>query len=260
MLYLASPEVQKAQWARIGCTPSLHPALPPLPTNAKGWSKGRNGVGKGLNAGVSVVDVEHSLCEAEKYYRIRYPHINIKGGKTEVKPYKQKSTPRPVTRIVPRKFHWLDDHAVAQNPHQVARSNKLQHLPMLGGSESQDCFSVSVDSSLHDTCSELDAGREDDNVTILEGASDAEYDPEQEWEVSHIVSEMPYNPRLGNGQRKSTHVQAGVQYLVRYVGYGPRDDYWIPEQELDGAPELVEVWKTRKERIRLKIAEILTSK
>ncbi|EIN11463.1 hypothetical protein PUNSTDRAFT_50445 [Punctularia strigosozonata HHB-11173 SS5] len=246
MIHLASPEVQRAHWERIGYTPSLHPALPPLPANAKGWTKGVNGVGKGLHAGISVVDVEHSLCEAEKYYRIRYP--DVKGARTEVKPYKPKGSSKPVTRVLPHKFAWLDEAGGRQRQPTAYSVSRIDQLATPDGS---DVSYFSDDGYMN-----ADVGREN-NDSLLEEGTDSEYDPDQEWDVSHIVAEMPFNPRSRKGQKELAKAQAGVQYLVRYVGYGPKDDYWIPEHELDGAPDLIKTWKMRKVRIQRKINEIM---
>ncbi|KAI9451543.1 hypothetical protein F5148DRAFT_1003645 [Russula earlei] len=55
-------------------------------------------------------------------------------------------------------------------------------------------------------------------------------DPDPSWTLSHIVKQAP-GP-AGN-----------MLYLVRYEGYGPEDDLWLPEKYLVDAPELLTEWQ-----------------
>jgi len=38
-------------------------------------------------------------------------------------------------------------------------------------------------------------------------------------------------------------------FLVRYDGYGPEDDLWLPEKDLADAPELLAEWQGFLQRI-----------
>ena len=40
----------------------------------------------------------------------------------------------------------------------------------------------------------------------------------------------------------------GVQYLVRWHGYGPEDDHWLPGHELDDC-EALDTWLARKDSV-----------
>ncbi|TFY69430.1 hypothetical protein EVJ58_g442 [Rhodofomes roseus] len=57
-----------------------------------------------------------------------------------------------------------------------------------------------------------------------------------EYEVDCIVNERR---RKVNGRRR-------LEYRVRWVGYGPESDEWLPEGRLRNAPEVVKEWKQRK--------------
>jgi hypothetical protein len=43
-------------------------------------------------------------------------------------------------------------------------------------------------------------------------------------------------------------------YLVRYEGYGPQDDLWLPEMDLMDAPNLLSEWQGLLEQIERSIA------
>jgi len=61
-------------------------------------------------------------------------------------------------------------------------------------------------------------------------------DPDPAWSLSHIVKQAP-GP---NGI---------MLFLVRYDGYGPEDDLWLPEKDLVDAPELLAEWQGLLQRI-----------
>ena len=65
-------------------------------------------------------------------------------------------------------------------------------------------------------------------------------DPDPAWTLSHIVKQAP-----GPGGE--------MLYLVRYEGYGPEDDLWLPEANLEDAPELLGQWRAFVERIEKSI-------
>ncbi len=66
-------------------------------------------------------------------------------------------------------------------------------------------------------------------------------DPDPSWSLSHIVKQAP-GP---NG---------GMLYLVRYEGYGPKDDLWLCEADLVDAPELLAQWQAFVESIYRSVA------
>ena len=66
-------------------------------------------------------------------------------------------------------------------------------------------------------------------------------DPDPAWTLSHVVKQAP-GP---NGN---------MLYLVRYEGYGPEDDLWLPEVDLVDAPEVLADWQAFIERIDISIA------
>ena len=57
----------------------------------------------------------------------------------------------------------------------------------------------------------------------------------EEWEVEGILAER----KRKKGNRKIS------EYKVRYVGYGPEHDLWIPHSYLRNAPDILRDWKTR---------------
>ncbi|TFK53460.1 hypothetical protein OE88DRAFT_1676654 [Heliocybe sulcata] len=124
--------------------------------------------------GVSLVDLEHSLCECDKYSRVKHP--NIKGKRTAIKAMFR------------------------------AQSGRLTaDLPERWASELMPECSILTDT-------------DDDNT---------------EYEVSHIV-------------REALAEDGAVIYLVRWTGYGPEDDMWFEEEDLRGAPEVLEAWRNRR--------------
>jgi hypothetical protein len=56
----------------------------------------------------------------------------------------------------------------------------------------------------------------------------------QEWEVDHIVAET----RRKRGNRRIPY------YRVRYTGFGPEWDEWIPRSYLRNAPDILRDWET----------------
>lgn len=66
-------------------------------------------------------------------------------------------------------------------------------------------------------------------------------DPDPSWVLSHIVKQAPSS-------------DGKTLYLVRYEGYGPEDDLWLSEVDLEDAPELLAQWSDFLERINRSIA------
>lgn len=58
---------------------------------------------------------------------------------------------------------------------------------------------------------------------------------EQEWEVEAIVGE----------QRRKRGLKRLPYYRVRYVGFGPEHDEWIPKGYLRNAPEILREWQLK---------------
>lgn len=55
---------------------------------------------------------------------------------------------------------------------------------------------------------------------------------EEEYEVEKIIAER--------------RTKKGLEYLVRWEGYGPLYDTWEPKRALRNAPEVVSLWQRRK--------------
>ena len=55
---------------------------------------------------------------------------------------------------------------------------------------------------------------------------------EEEYEVEDI---------LAHRQNKKT-----TEYLVRFLSYGPEDDLWLPEKNLQNAPEIIQEYWNRQ--------------
>ncbi|KAI0044558.1 hypothetical protein FA95DRAFT_1496875 [Auriscalpium vulgare] len=175
-------DTQQRHFARLGIAPErrprVHCSAPP---------------------GLSLVDLEHSLCETDVYSRVKHPdipglrrvHIS---GRRNFKP-----GAAPLTCDLPR--NWK----VAA---EAVRARARKHKPL-----------PPVDAA----------------------------DPDPEWVLSHIVKEAV-------GAR-------GVPlYLVRYKGYTPEDDLWQDEEDLEGAVELLEEWRSLKESISSGIASSKANK
>lgn len=133
-------------------------------------------------AGLTLVDIEHALCECEKYSRAKFPEIV--GRRTQVS--KRLFVPRAaeaITAEIP--VNWLKQTA---NPKE-----EWACPPPVDGTEDY-------------------------------------------YEVSHIVKE---------------NASQGL-YLIRWVGYGPEDDTWMPAEELgSGAGRLVMEWEKAKAKINM---------
>ncbi|KZT26800.1 hypothetical protein NEOLEDRAFT_1043203, partial [Neolentinus lepideus HHB14362 ss-1] len=153
-------DTQFDHWARLGITD-----LPRL-------YEGRTGV--------TLVDLEHSLCECEKYSRVKHPSIK---GKRKVIKQVYSASKKSLDLVLPEK--WTPRGGTSSAPIFVT------HLP-------------------------------DEPLTELE-----ESDPE--YEVSHIIKE-------------SQLPEGGMEYLVRWVGWGPEWDLWLPESQLGGATDVLKDW------------------
>ncbi|KAI0629256.1 hypothetical protein C8Q77DRAFT_1236909 [Trametes polyzona] len=164
---------QHAHFARLRVRPDRIPRIP------------------GRAAGLSMVDIEHALCECEKYSRALHPSIVGKRLKVAKRAFVPR--PEPITADVPA--HWL------KSP-RVRRENLTY----------QDAF-------------------------VIGG--------EQHYEVSHIVAE------------KRNQSGSDPRYLVRWMGWPPEDDTVERESVLaDGAPDVLEEWKSAKARIAARAAEM----
>jgi hypothetical protein len=72
-----------------------------------------------------------------------------------------------------------------------------------------------------------------------------EVDGEEEWEIEAIIrSEL-----RGRGRSRRIH------YLVRWKGFGPEVDSWIPVEEMEHARELLEEFENQ-ERDRMRVAVV----
>ncbi|CDO73264.1 hypothetical protein BN946_scf185008.g26 [Trametes cinnabarina] len=148
----------------------------------------------GHTPGLSMVDLEHALCECEKYSRACHP--SIKGKRQQVAKRLFVPRPNPITADVPP--HWLT-----------------------GPRRRREAIT-----------------RPDAALVDSEG--------EEEYEVSHIVAE-----------KRSGSERGDPQYLIRWRGWGPEDDTWEHESRLvDGAPDVLEEWKSLKARIAARAAEM----
>ncbi|KAI0820840.1 hypothetical protein BC628DRAFT_1465886 [Trametes gibbosa] len=164
---------QHAHFARLRVRPDCIPRLPGRPH------------------GLSMVDLEHALCECEKYSRAHHPSILGKRQKVAKRAFAPR--PEPITADVPP--HWL------KGPRR--RQEILTRPP-----------------------------------SILVGG-------EQHFEVSHIVAERR------NASRSEP------RYLVRWLGWGPDGDTVQRESDLvEGAPEVLDEWKSAKRRIATRAAEM----
>ncbi|KAI8996543.1 hypothetical protein BD414DRAFT_478341 [Trametes punicea] len=165
-------ESQHTHFARLHIRP---PDIPRLP---------------GRTPGLSMVDLEHALCECEKYSRAYHP--SIKGKRQRVAKRVFVPRPEPITADVPP--HWL------KGPRRRRDSLTQPGAFLIGG--------------------------------------------EEHYEVSHIVAEKCSS---GSGEPR---------YLIRWVGWAPEDDTWERESTLvDGAPAVLEEWKTAKAQIAARTAE-----
>ncbi|TCD67582.1 hypothetical protein EIP91_012212 [Steccherinum ochraceum] len=144
-----------------------------------------------LPAGVSCVDIEHQLCECEKYCRGKFP--DIKGKRTVVgRPYRE--SPLPISADLPE--HWLRPQPKVPSPSRPS-------------------------------------------AVVTE-------DGDPYYEVSHIVAE-----------KKGVTGETRARYLVRWVGWGPEDDWWLSEKDLGNASEVLKKWNATKERIAARIAQVV---
>lgn len=217
MLWLRS--IQQEHWTRIGYTPSL-----PVP---------------GAAPGVSVVDVEHALCEVEKYSRKAFPRI--KSAKTEIKAmYRlgkgEGGAPLPVTAHMPHGWAARFGNpapATAPTSHGEFGTEDVPIDDVIDVDDDDDVVVVDDDVLIveDDDDSPIIEDEDDDSNLTKPGAGE----DGDTYEISHIISELPY----GRNSR---------QYLVRWVGYGPEDDYWMPETALKGASHVLATWRTKQKQ------------
>lgn len=223
MLWLR--DQQWAHWERIGYTPSLPMA--------------------GAPPGVTVVDIEHALCEVDKYSRKMFPKIVSMSNKREIKKVYSGvlEEPRSVTAHIPlgwsARFDGSQRVTMMGRPPAGFKSLEGKNA-IIEIMDSDDDVSVNRDNLL-DTSSDMMAvdtfepeSEPSDNkseLSDLDGMDHSE-DEGDTYEVSHIVAELPDGPN-------------SRQYLVRWVGYGPKDDYWMPEEGLKGCPAVLKAWRAK---------------
>ncbi|KAI0059895.1 hypothetical protein BV25DRAFT_1039276 [Artomyces pyxidatus] len=175
-------ETQGKHFMRLGIAPRARPRLTP-----------------GAPPSLSLIDLEHSLCETEVYSRAAHPRILDKRTVISTRRIFSPS-PAPLTCTLPAKW---TPASVAMRAR--ARRERTQPAPV------------------------------DPN------------DPDPAWVLSHIVQE---------GEGKG----GAPLYQVRYAGYGPEDDLWCNEDELDGARELLDDWRAMKARLAARIAALQAQK
>lgn len=215
MLWLR--DVQKEHWERIGYTPRL-PA-------------------DGAASGVTVVDIEHALCEVDKYSRKVFPHI--KSNKKHMRNIYPGASGNPLPVTVHMPLSWANRLGGPSDGTASTTCSRAERLGV-GSSDNGDddavvqdnLFDGSIDRMDVDT-PEPDVPEEDSGLTNLDDTDPSEGDGDT-YEVEHIVAEMP-DPCTRNA----------MQYLVRWVGYGPEDDYWMPESTLQDCPDVLARWRAR---------------
>lgn len=181
---------------------------------------------------MTAVDVEHTLCEVCKYVGDgRLPTLNPPSKdplpsvpalpEVWALPSRQISRPRP-----PRKTKRRISKALPRKKARVQREEE----------EDEDEIEILEEEEIFEK--ELKAVDAICNLTVSDSDSEIEFldisgtgvqeavDPEQAWEVDHIVDEGV----LETGE---------VVYLVRWTGFEPADDTWEPASELKKDAPLV---------------------
>ena len=73
-------------------------------------------------------------------------------------------------------------------------------------------------------------------------ANDAEKFPNREHtRPPPILTKSGLNERVIDNIIDQCHRERGWQYLVRWIGYGPKDDEWLPRRELEEC-EALDAW------------------
>lgn len=227
--------------------------------------------------GVSYVDIEHSLCECHKYVRLRKRlGSGVKSKKEEFKPTvkdeakvkvddetkldvkkdeddvketnvkKETSSDRRTKLrakniIMPseREIIVISDSEDEPQPEReviiISDSDALSELSDLSDLEEASDPRIPSFSNPGQALVVNDDGDGDDG----EGADPGRYvDDDTDYEVSRIVADR----RTSTGE---------WEYKVRWTGYGPEDDMWLPEQELQNAPMILREWRAlRRTKLR----------
>ncbi|KAK7686425.1 hypothetical protein QCA50_010649 [Cerrena zonata] len=139
-------------------------------------------------SGLSMVDIEHSVCEYDKYCRARFPQL--KGKRTEIK---KRFTPKaldnkPYTADLPDKWR------------KPPTAHKVPKPPAVRKSENG----------------------------------------EEVYEVSHIVAERE------KADKNTVARSSTKRFLVRWKGWGPEDDWWMSEDDLRDAQDILRTWNAIK--------------
>lgn len=156
---------------------------------------------EGGKPGVSVVDIEHSLCEAAKYDR--GTGFRSKWRSSDI-PVPSNIPPKEIRRETPTHFSSF-----------VARGAGESRLP-----------DMSVEELEREATPLWNAGYENDDT---------------EYEISYIVRE-----RLGAD---------GWEFKVRWKGWSPKHDSWLPESALNNAPLVLKAWKKTHPKSTTKVVK-----
>lgn len=223
---------QNDHFARLGITdpPSLSPDRP----------------------GVSYIDLEHSLCECHKYVRLkRQLRTERTAKKEEFKPDIKREAKLEVKKELKAEVKKEMKLEVKKEMKlEVKEEVKLKVKEEMNiKTKIEDVEIIDVD-ALPEPDSPLsiidvDAWSGPDSPLTIIDVDEVDdpgryVDDETDYEVSHIVAD-----------RRSP--EGKWEYRVRWTGYGPEDDIWLPEAELKGAPLVLREWRAlRRDKMRTK--------
>lgn len=222
--------------------------------------------------GVSYVDIEHSLCECHKYVRLRKQlGTGMRSKKEEFKPNIKDEAKVKMDETKPDVKKTKVKREIAPETGTKLKAKEViniilppeREVIVISDSEDTPQREVIIISD-SDSSSDLSDVEEisDPRIPIFsnpnqalvdediygfedgegEGADPGRYvDDDTDYEVSRIVADR----RTAKG---------GWEYKVRWTGYGPEDDMWLPEQELQNAPSILREWRvSRRTRLQRKM-------
>ncbi|GJJ08985.1 hypothetical protein Clacol_003206 [Clathrus columnatus] len=179
--------------------------------------------------GVSHVDLEHALCECHKYIRMK-KHLST-GRRLKRAEFKAEVKNEEEMKIDIKDEMKVDmEEEIKLEMKEKTRTLKTRNRNVAIQATSKKIVMTDSPISIFNDIDVIDLTNEDNDDDDIIDLCQSSDDDDTDYEVSHIVADR----RTRDG---------GWEYKIRWVGYGPKDDTWLPEKELRSAPLILREWR-----------------